>query len=177
MSIVALKRKSFTQYGRAHVDAKGVFSLNGTTRHPPPTLGRSIYPTPMKGPDPKGHGCGRRCRVPGRFARICGSSYPVIIHHTCETVQTEVHPSVKNTSARLATVHLGIKPVVQEFTEDMSSYTNAQRSILRQEVSTNPCGPFVKEVGPLAYRDYLILRTTPCMLSKSSNVVDVHGCV
>ena len=53
MSIVALKRKSLTQFGKGHVDKKGVFSLNGAMRHPPPTLGRSIQPTPMKGPEPK----------------------------------------------------------------------------------------------------------------------------
>lgn len=161
MSIVALKRKSMTQYGRSHIDAKGVFSINGTVRHPPPTLGRSIYPTPMKGPDPKGHGCGKRCRVPGRFARICGSSYPVVIHHTCETVQTEVHPSVKNTSARLGTLYLGITPVAVPSIQDISDYNKTQTCIIRQEVTDTctPCHTVFKEVNQLPYSDYLLTLT------------------
>lgn len=162
MSIVALKRKSLTQYGRGHVDAKGVFSLNGTTRHPPPTLGRTTYGTPMRGPAPMGHGCGKRCRVPGRFARVCGESYPVVVHNTCETVQTAVHPSVKN--SRLDTLHLGINPVVKRSDKDISSHTDAQRVVVRHEVDlTQKCPPFYKDVGPLPYRDYLILRTTTCI--------------
>jgi|LauGreDrversion4_2_1035121.scaffolds.fasta_scaffold03190_3 hypothetical protein len=169
MSIVALKRKSFTQYGRGHVDAKGVFSLNGTYRHPPPSLGRPVYPTPMKGSEPKGHGCGRRCRVPGRYARICGSSYPVVVHHTCETVQTAIHPSVKNTSARLATLHLGINPVARTLVQDMSSYTKSQLCLQRQEVDEQkkctPCVKIFKEMGPISYTDRLTAKTTPCILA------------
>jgi hypothetical protein len=166
MSIVALKRKSSTQYG-SHVDAKGVFSLNGMLRHPPPSLGRPQYPTPMKGAYTKGHGCGRRCRVPGRYARICGSSYPVVIHHTCETVQTEVHPSVKNTSGRLGRLRLGIHPVVQTFTQDMSAYTKTQLCSHRQEVVTTctPCRPYFKETETVSHVDRLIALTTPCILA------------
>lgn len=164
MSIVALKRKSMTQYGKGHVDAKGVFSLNGTVRHPPPTLGRSIYPTPMKGPDPKGHGCGRRCRVPGRFARICGSSYPIEIHYTCETVQTEVHPSVKNTSARLNTLHIGKTLVTDSSIQDISAYHKSQTCVVRQAVTDtcSPCHPVFKEVNQLPYTDYLLKKTLEC---------------
>lgn len=162
MSIVALKRKSLTQYGKGHVDKNGVFSINGTVRHPPPTLGRTVYGTPMRGPEPMGHGCGKRCRVPGRFARVCGESYPVVIHNTCETVQTEVHPSVKQ--SRLDTLHLGIKPVVKRSEKDMSYYTNSQRVIVRHEVDLNQtCPPFFKDVGPIPYRDYVILKTTDCL--------------
>ena len=164
MSIVALKRKSLTQFGKAHVDHKGVFSLNGNTRHPPPTLGRSIQPTPMKGPEPKGHGCGRRCRLSGRFARICGNSYPKVIHRTCEPFQTVVHPSVKNQSGRLDRVHLGIHPVVKRTDKDISFLFNSQRVIQRHVV--NPlqvCPPFFKDVGPMPYRDYVIMASTPCI--------------
>ena len=164
MSIVALKRKSFTQFGSAHVDKQGVFSLNGTTRHPPASLGRAIQPTPMRGADPVGHGCGRRCRVPGRFARICGSSYPRIIKRTCEPFQTVVHPSVKNTSGRLENLYLGIHPVVKRIDTSMSFYSNNQRVVERHVV--NPlqvCPPFFKDVGPMPYRDYVIVATTPCI--------------
>ena len=153
-----------TQYGRGHVDAKGVFSLHGTARHPPPTLGRSVYPTPMKGPDPKGHGCGRRCRVPGRFARICGSSYPVVIHYTCETVQTEIHPSVKNNSARLSRLYLGINPVAVPSIQDISEYNKLQTCVVRQQVTDtcSPCHPVFKEVNQLPYTDYLRNKTIAC---------------
>ena len=166
MSIVALKRKSLTQFGKAHVDHKGVFSLNGTTRHPPPTLGRSIQPTPMKGPEPKGHGCGRRCRVPGRFARICGDSYPRVIHSTCEPFQTLVHPSVKNQSGRLARLHLG-KPVAKHPDTDLSALIQRRFCILeRLEINkVNPlqvCPPFFKEVGSMSYNEYLLQTTSSC---------------
>jgi len=112
----------------------------------------------MKGPEPKGYGCGRRCRLSGRFARICGSSYPRIIHQTCEAFQTEIHPSVKNQSGRLERVYLGIHPVVKRTPKDISFYVSRQRTIERHVV--NPlqlCPPFFKDVGPLPYSDYLIL--------------------
>lgn len=174
MSIVALKRKSFTQYGKGHVDAKGVFSLNGTSRHPS-SLGRAFYGTPMKGPDPKGHGCGRRCRVPGRFARICGSSYPVVIHSTCETLQTEVHPSVKNTSAVLGKLHLGKQYAVSPIPDISSSI---QPCIIRHVVdeTCHPCTvPYslFKEKEQIAYEDYLRIKTANCNLQ---NVIKSHQC-
>lgn len=168
MSIVALKRKSFTQFGKGHVDKQGVFSLNGTNRHPPPTLGRSIQPTPMKGPDPKGHGCGRRCRLSGRFARICGNSFPRVIHSTCESFQTAVHPSVKNQSGRLDRVHLGIHPVAKRPDTDLSFLVNRRSCVIERHV-VNPvntlriCHPFFKDVGPMPYRDYLLKTTAPCI--------------
>jgi len=165
MSIVALKRKSLTQFGKGHVDKKGVFSLNGAMRHPPPTLGRSIQPTPMKGPEPKGHGCGRRCRVPGRFARICGDSYPKVIHRTCETFQTAVHPSVKNQSGRMDRLHLGVRTVAKRVDTDLSSLVQRRCCPLERHVvdPLQVCPPFFKDVGPMPYRDYVIKASTPCI--------------
>ena len=113
MSIVALKRKSFTQFGKGHVDNKGVFSLNG---------------------------------------------------NTCEPFQTVIHPSVKNQSGRLDRLYLGIRPVAKRTDKDISSFFNNQRVVQRHVV--NPlqvCPPFFKDVGPMPYRDYVIMTSTPCI--------------
>lgn len=162
MSIVALKRKSYVQYGKGHVDKNGVFSLNGPYRHPPPTLGRAVFATPMKGSTPMGHGCGRSCRLPGRYARICGGKYTPVVHHTGEILQTDIHPSVQSESVHLDRVMLK-KQVVKRIDKDASHYANSQRNVILHTINTaQVCPPFYKDVGPLTYTAYM-LRKTQCL--------------
>jgi hypothetical protein len=108
MSIATMKVKSYTLYGKSHSTKDG-FSINGALRHPAPTLGRSVTRTPFKGPVPKGHGEGSRCRVGGWRARLCGHGYPVNIHYSClGTRQTETKPSVMNNKGMIETRFIGI---------------------------------------------------------------------
>jgi hypothetical protein len=110
MSIVALKRKSLTQYGTSHCNDKGQFSLNGVVRLLPYTLGRSVTRTPFRGPYPMGHGQGGPCRVSGWRARVCGNSYPIIVSNSgsCIVPQTEIKRSTMNNSAMIETRYKGI---------------------------------------------------------------------
>lgn len=110
MSIATLKRKSLTQYGTNHCNAKGQFSLNGVYRQLPYTLGRSVMGTPFRGPYPMGHGQGGRCRVGGWRARVCGNSYPVVVVNSgsCLVPQTEIKRSTMNNSGMIETRFKGI---------------------------------------------------------------------
>jgi len=110
MSIATLKRKSLTQYGSSHCNAKGQFSLNGVYRQLPYTLGRSVMGTPFRGPNPMGHGQGARCRVSGWRARATGNSYPLIISNSgsCIVPQTEIKRSTMNNSGMIETRYKGI---------------------------------------------------------------------
>jgi hypothetical protein len=100
----------------------------------------------------------------GRFARICGNSFPRVIHSTCDTFQTEVHPSVKNQSGRLDRLHLG-KPIAKHVDTDLSFLVKRTSCPLERHVA-NPlqvCPPFFKDIGPMPYRDYIIKATAPCI--------------
>ena len=160
MSIIALKNKSFTLQSQ-HVDKNGVFSLNGTYRHPPRSLGRLLYPTSMKGTAPQGYGGGSTCRLSGRFARKCGSTsaYPAQIHTPCPTVQTTVKSSVLNTSGKIAKELLCCNnevfrpPLKKKICDYVIGNVNKPQ---------NPCGPFVKDVGPISY-DTRLRKLTQCI--------------
>jgi len=110
MSIVALKNKSYTLYGKSHSVGKDGFSLNGKIRPFTYNLGRSVTYTPFKGPFPKGHGQGSSCRVKeGNRGRTCGGTYPIqIIQSNTQEPQTEVKRSVMNTLGMIEDKYTGI---------------------------------------------------------------------
>ena len=110
MSLATFKTKSLTMYGKSHSTKDG-FSLNGVYRHPSlgENLGRSVTRTPFRGNAPRGHGCGGRCRVGGRKARLCGGTYPIRIVRSClGTTQTTVKPSTLTMKGLLETKYKGI---------------------------------------------------------------------
>lgn len=134
MSIATLKRKSLTQYGTNHCNAKGQFSLNGVYRQLPYTLGRSVMGTPFRGPYPMGHGQGGRCRVGGWRARVCGNSYPVVVVNSgsCLVPQTEIKRSTMNNSGMIETRFKGIlhgsPSNVYRVDKDQGTYIQKQTS-------------------------------------------------
>ena len=134
MSIATLKRKSLTQYGTNHCNAKGQFSLNGVYRQLPFTLGRSVMGTPFRGPYPMGHGQGGRCRVGGWRARVCGNSYPVVVVNSgsCLVPQTEIKRSTMNNSGMIETRFKGIlhgsPSNVYRVDKDQGTYIQKQTS-------------------------------------------------
>ena len=134
MSIATLKRKSLTQYGTNHCNAKGQFSLNGVYRQLPYTLGRSVMGTPFRGPYPMGHGQGGRCRVGGWRARVCGNSYPVVVVNSgsCLVPQTEIKRSTMNNSGMIETRFKGIlhgsPSNVYRVDKDQGTYLQKQTS-------------------------------------------------
>jgi hypothetical protein len=169
MSIIAMKNKSLTLH--SHVNT-GVFSLNGTFRHPPRSLGRLLYPTSMKGTDPKGYGGGSRCRVSGRFARKCGSSfaYPPKIHTPCSTVQTSVKHSVMNTSGKLekdllcCTNEVHVFPVRKKICDYVIADVNKTQKT---------CPPYIKEIGPIEY-DTRLRKLKQCLVDEADTIY--HQC-
>jgi hypothetical protein len=134
MSIATLKRKSLTQYGTDHCNAKGQFSLNGVYRQLPYTLGRSVMGTPFRGPYPMGHGQGSRCRVSGWRARATGNSYPVIVSNSgsCIVPQTEIKRSTMNNWGMIETRYKGILHAspsnVYRVDKDQGTYISKQTS-------------------------------------------------
>ena len=164
MSIVALKRKSLTQYGTSHCNDKGQFSLNGVVRIPPNNLGRSVTRTPFRGPNPMGHGAGGRCRVGGWRARICGNSYPLIISNSgsCIRPQTEIKRSTMNNAAMIETRYKGIlhgsPSHVHRVDKDQGTYL---QKITSQSSFPNPIVQTGYVVNPLC--------------SSASNTTDVYS--
>lgn len=134
MSIATLKRKSLTQYGTNHCNAKGQFSLNGIYRQLPYTLGRSVMGTPFRGPYPMGHGQGARCRVSGWRARATGNSYPVVVINSgsCIVPQTEIKRSTMNNSGMIESRFKGIlhgsPSNVYKVDKDQGTYIQKQTS-------------------------------------------------
>ena len=133
MSIATLKRKSLTQYGTDHCNAKGQFSLNGVYRQLPYTLGRSVMRTPFRGPNPMGHGQGATCRVSGWRARATGNSYPLIISNSgsCLVPQTEIKRSTMNNWGMIETRYKGIlhgPSNVYRVDKDQGTYIQKQTS-------------------------------------------------
>jgi hypothetical protein len=128
MSIVALKRKSLTQYGSKHYNSKGQFALNGVVRQLPYNLGRTVTRTPFVGPYPVGHGQGKTCRVSGWRARATGNSYPVIVSNSgsCIIPQTEIKRSTMNNAGMIETRYKGIlhasKSHVHRIDKDQNTY-------------------------------------------------------
>jgi len=173
MSIAGMKKKSFTLYGKSHVDKNGQFSLHGVHRQPPPTLGRSPNRTPFRGTTPMGHGCGSRCRVGGWRARICGSSYPIEVHQTLMVrPQTQLQrPSMTYVGhheiARMGILH-GTYPRTHVHKLNYESSTNTRMKKITCNVEsdtsvheTGSCVPYKKEVGSLNYVDY-VQTIMPC---------------
>lgn len=184
MSIATLKRKSLTQYGTNHCNAKGQFSLNGVYRQLPYTLGRSVMGTPFRGPHPMGHGQGGRCRVGGWRARVCGNSYPVVVVNSgsCIVPQTEIKRSTLNNLGMLETRFKGIlhgsPSNVYRVDKDQGTYIQKQTSqssfpnpIVQTGYVTNPscansttppsrvktlqtCTPYTKNETRLTYEQY-----------------------
>ena len=173
MSLMAMKKRSMT-LASPHAGPDGVFSLNGTYRHPPRSLGRLLYPTSMAGTAPRGYGGGSRCRVSGRFARKCGSqfAYPPQIHQTCETYQTTVKHSVKTQSGMIATKLMCCENVVEPppVKKQVCDYVVAVAK------PQNLCPPYVKEVGSQSY-DTRLLRLTQACVSAPVFVKARGGCV
>ena len=165
MSIVALKRKSLTQYGTSHCNDKGQFSLNGVVRIPPNNLGRSVTRTPFRGPNPMGHGAGGRCRVGGWRARICGNSYPLIISNSgsCIIPQTEIKRSTMNNAAMIETRYKGIlhgsPSHVHRVDKDQGTYL--------QKITSQSSFP-----NPIVQTGYVV---NPLCSSASNTTTDVYS--
>jgi len=178
MSIAALKKKSFTLYGKSHSD-KG-FSLNGPTRHPPPTLGRSVTRTPFKGPYPKGYGEGKRCRVNGWRARICGCTYPIKVHHSGSVVQTGAKNSTMNMHGMVEKRYKGILHTsnahVYKVDKTQGTYIHKQTCttcysapIVQTGATTDyiqdatRCTPYAKNETRPTYNQYYNTVTSQCL--------------
>lgn len=180
MSIATLKVKSYTLYGKSHSTAQG-FALNGTLRHPPQNLGRSVTRTPFRGPTPMGHGMGSRCRVGGWRARTCGSSYPLNIHHAClGTLQTEIKRSTMNTDGMIEKRFMGILhgsyPRTSVYKIGKDSMTHIQKvsqgvltckNVITNEKNTfiqseNRCTPYTKKILDMDYEKYYLNKQSEC---------------
>ena len=161
MSLATLKKKSKMVYGdrvnSSTVSSNG-FSINGVKRVigvvGNTNLNKSVTRTPFKGTEPVGHGGGRKCRVGGRFARICGSTgYPIVISNSgsCCTNQELVKNSTKNMKGL---IHSKYKWMFSKYprywvhkvdTIDKSSdyiekiKTNAESCNTSSDVSTKSC--------------------------------------
>jgi hypothetical protein len=175
MSIVALKRKTESQYSKMHTVGP-YFALNGIQRFigpGPVDLARKSTSTPFKGPLPKGHGGGARCRVRGIRGRATkcdgGGGYPVHVYHGAScTPQTLVKRSTMNTSGLIATKYMGLlhgtypRSVVQvTATPDSSEVTEAAALAVYlcpktppKECST-PCTVFAKPIPPIDFDQYI----------------------
>ena len=178
MSIVTLKKKSYTMYGKSHVNKEGQFSVVGVKRQLPMSLGRSVTRTPFRGAFPMGHGEGPRCRVSGWRARICGSSYPFNIHRSLDlTVQTLVKKSTMNMKGYIETAYMGIlhgaNAHIDNTEKDSSSYTRLQNlkcPVVQDESihENGSCAPYTKQVGSVDYSIYNIGYVSQCLqLNKS----------
>ena len=193
MSIVALKRKSLTQYGPNHYNAKGQFSLNGVYRQPPNNLGRTVTRTPFIGPYPVGHGQGSSKRVSGWRARATGNSYPVIVSNSgsCLIPQTEIKRSTMNNAGMIETRYKGIlhasKSHVHRIEKDQNSYLkkiSSQASVVASCTSTtslespleesqktqktyiktpSKCTPYTKDTSNLTYEQYNLQLIRECV--------------
>jgi len=172
MSIATLKKKSFTLYGKSH--SNHGFSLNGSTRHPPPTLGRSVTRTPFKGPYPKGHGEGKRCRVNGWRARICGCTYPVIVHHSGSVVQTGIKTSTMNMHGWIETRYKGIlhrsNAHVYKVDKTQGAYIHKQTCTTCESPpqteyikDETKCTPYTKNETRPTYNQYYDTLTSQCL--------------
>ena len=161
MSLMAMKKRALTLTS-SHAGLDGVFSLHGKTPHPSRSMGRLLYPTSMKGLDPRGYGGGRECRLSGRFARICGSSlaYPPIIHQTCETVETVVKHAVMNYSGKKAKDLLCCANIVHRPPVKKKCTSHAMDGVDKEQ---KPCGPFFKEIGAVSYDARLRKLTEKCI--------------
>jgi hypothetical protein len=171
MSIATLKKKSYTLYGKSHSDMG--FSLNGATRHPPPTLGRSVTRTPFKGPYPKGHGEGKRCRLSGWRARICGGKYPVHIHSSGSIVQTGIKRSTMNMRGWIETRFKGILHTshahVYKVDKTQGGYIHKQTCTTCPESASDyiqtstRCTPYAKNETRPTYNQYYNTLTSECL--------------
>lgn len=174
MSLATLKTKSLTMYGKTHSTKEG-FSLNGVYRHPGQNLGRSVTRTPFRGGAPRGHGCGGRCRVGGRKARLCGGTYPIRIVRSClGTPQTKVKTSTLNMKGLLETKYKGILhgvyPNTHVYRVDYTNYAeNLGQSVSsctekNTENTENDRCSYVKTILGMDYKRYHEIQTAPCRL-------------
>ena len=178
MSLATLKTKSLTMYGKTHSTKDG-FSLNGVYRHPSlgENLGRSVTRTPFRGPAPRGHGCGGRCRVGGRKARLCGGTYPIRIVRSClGTTQTKVKTSTLNMKGFLETKYKGILhgvyPNTHVYRVDYTNYAekvgktalcaSLEKNI--ENVNVNTQCIYVKHILDMDYKRYHQNQTASCMI-------------
>ena len=192
MSLATLKSKSLTLYGKTHSTKDG-FSLNGVYRHPSlgENLGRSVTRTPFRGEAPRGHGCGGRCRVGGRKARLCGGTYPIRIVRSClGTTQTKVKTSTLNMKGFLETKYKGILhgvyPNTHVYRVDYTNYAEkVGQSLLScteknienvENVNTNvtPC-IYVKRILDMDYKRYHQNQTAPCRLILNEPYKGING--
>jgi hypothetical protein len=172
MSIVTLKNKSYTLYGKSHVNKQGQFSVVGVQRQLPMSLGRSVTRTPFRGAYPMGHGEGSRCRLSGWRARKCGSSYPMVIHRSQDlTVQTLVKKSTMNMKGYMEMAYTGIlhgaNAHVSKSEKDSSEYTRLQKlkCPLVQDDSihaTGSCAPYHKNTN-MDYSEYMVAHHAECL--------------
>jgi hypothetical protein len=178
MSLATLKTKSLTLYGKSHSTKDG-FSLNGVYRHPSlgENLGRSVTRTPFRGPAPRGHGCGGRCRVSGRKARLCGGTYPIRVVRSClGTTQTTVKPSTLSMKGLLETKYKGILHGVYPNTHVYrAEYTNYAENLGRSVLSTtntaleknvdNTSCIYVKTILGMDYNRYHKIYASSCSIA------------
>jgi len=173
MSIVTLKKKSYTMYGKSHVNQQGQFSVVGVQRQLPMSLGRSVTRTPFRGAYPMGHGEGSRCRVGGWRARKCGSSYPMNIHRSLDlTLQTLVKKSTMNMNGYLESAYTGIlhgaNAHVAKSEKDASDYIRLQKlkcPLVKDNSvhATGSCAPYTKNVNIMDYSQYDMKYQSPCL--------------
>lgn len=173
MSLATLKKKSYTMFGKSHVNKQGQFSIQGVHRQLPMSLGRSVTRTPFRGAYPMGHGEGSRCRVAGWRARECGSSYPFLIHRSGDlTVQTLVKRSTMNMNGYLETAYTGIlhgsNANVDKTGKDASDYTRLQnlKCPVVDDLSVHAsgsCAPYTKNVDTLDYEQYNLAYKAACL--------------
>lgn len=164
MSLMAMKNKTLTLQSK-HTNAQGVFSLHGKTPTMPRSMGHLLYPTSMKGQDPKGYGGGTSCRVGGRFARACGSSlaYPAKIHSTCPPYETVVKRAVLSSRGKLERGLLCCDNVVHRPPVKKKCTNHYVGGIDKPQ---NPCTPYVnyvKEIGAPTYNTRL-LKLKECLV-------------
>lgn len=126
MSIVALKRKTQTQYNNMSVGQKN-FSLNGTHRNQgfigQTMLSRSLPRTLMKGPTPKGHGgcCGIYPQGPIIQSAVTSTEDPTVIKNSVldtNAVLIDKHKLVRVDATTLSTV----KPDINQHLNTQGSY-------------------------------------------------------
>jgi len=164
MSLIAMKKRSLTLQNK-HTNDQGVFSLHGKTPTMPRSMGRLLYPTSMKGQDPKGYGGGSDCRVGGRFARACGSSYayPAKIHTTCTHYETVVKRAVMTSRGKLEKASLCCANDVHRPPVKKKCVNHYVGGVNKPQ---NPCSPYVnyvKEIGAVSY-DTRLLKLKECLV-------------
>ena len=173
MSLATLKKKSYTMYGKSHVNNKGQFSIQGVQRQLPMSMGRSVTRTPFRGEAPMGHGEGSRCRVSGWRARKCGSSYPLNIHRSQDlTVQTLVKRTTMNMKGYIESAYTGIlhgaDANVYNTNKDATTYTsslNLKCPIVKDNSvhENGSCAPYTKNENTSTYDQYNMSLKSACL--------------